>query len=724
MKQDDPRITAYALGELHGQEKIDFEKELQENPQVQAELDDILLFTEQLSTELNVEECPALDVEQRQDVVAAGTNQKKKKSIIPFVVGLGSLAASIAIALNVSKDKMPQREQVAKDQPVSNSAYQKQPKSKSKMDAIESEVVAAGEEKDRESLKHRNPFMPYVNTPLGEDRADIASLEDVNEEAPTTGDNVTLKFASSKLKAVKGRTSKFESKKALHFRTFQGGHVDVGGGYNSHGNQNPVVNEGSREKYASYAENNFSNSSTNPLSTFSIDIDTASYANIRRQLTQGYLPKGDSVRIEEMLNYFSYEYQEPGKDRPFSVGMEVTDCPWTKGNKLVRIGLKAKDIAVENRPNSNLVFLLDVSGSMNSHDKLPLLKQGLQRMVDRLNEKDRVGIVVYAGSAGMVLEPTLCNEAGKDKIIAALARLGAGGSTNGAGGINQAYDLLKKNFIQGGTNRIILATDGDFNVGVSNNSGLLDLVKRKSQDRMFMTVLGFGQGNLNDSMMEEISNKGNGNYFYIDSVKESRKVLCEKISGTLVTVAKDVKIQTEFNPALVHSYRLIGYDNRRLKKEDFNNDKKDAGEIGAGHRVTALYEIVPVGSENAKGSVDGLKYQPKVEKPVKKAVVNDFGNELLTVKLRYKSPQGGPSTLMKFPLKNSSTPFEKASKDMIFASSVASFGMLLKDSKYKGDATYTKVLKWLKDNHALNTNVDREEFYKLVERARKLKEGK
>jgi len=478
------------------------------------------------------------------------------------------------------------------------------------------------------------------------------------------------------------------------------------------------------ERYGSYKENSFKSTDKEVLSTFSIDVDSASYTNIRKKINNGYLPHKDAVRIEEMINYFDYDYPQPDEGRPFSVTTEYADCPWAPGNKLVKIGLKGKEVKVNKRPASNLVFLIDVSGSMSSSDKLPLLKEGFQKMVSQLNEKDRVGIVVYASNAGVVLEPTVCDKRGKDLIIGALGRLNAGGSTNGAGGINEAYKLVQKNFIPGGTNRVILATDGDFNVGVSHDEGLIGLIKEKAKEKAYLTVLGFGQGNLNDRMMEEISNQGNGNYYYIDSAKESTKVLCQKISSTLVTIAKDVKIQVDFNPANVHSYRLIGYDNRLLNKEDFNDDKKDAGDIGAGHSVTAIYEIVPVGSVNAKrSSVKESKYtsSPKSD-PAKK--VEKFKDELLTVRLRYKSPEGGDSSLMKVPVKNKSMKFEDASKDFVFSTSVAAFGMILKNSEYVGDATLEDIEGWINNSDAINGDDEKKELYELLKRAEGMKAEK
>lgn len=473
------------------------------------------------------------------------------------------------------------------------------------------------------------------------------------------------------------------------------------------------------ERYGIYKENSFKTAQEEALSTFSVDVDTASYTNVRKKIQNGYLPHKDAVRLEEMINYFTYDYPQPEEGKPFSVITEYADCPWTPGNKLLKIALKGKDVKVDKRPSANLVFLIDVSGSMSSSDKLPLLKEAFQKMVSQLSENDRVGIVVYAGSAGVVLEPTACDEKGRDLIIEALGRLNSGGSTNGAGGINEAYKLVQANFIPGGTNRVILATDGDFNVGVSDDEGLIGLIKEKAKAKAYLTVLGFGQGNLNDRMMEEISNQGNGNYFYIDSAKEGTRVLCQKLSSTLVTIAKDVKIQVDFNPANVHSYRLIGYDNRLLKNEDFNNDKKDAGDIGAGHSVTALYEIVPAGSENARSTVEKSKYIEVADKPsaIEK---KHFSDELLTVRLRYKSPEDGPGTLMKYPVKNQSTAFADASKDFVFSSSVAAFGMLLRKSEYAGDANMSDIESWITKARAANDD-DKKEFLELVKQAASLK---
>ena len=460
-----------------------------------------------------------------------------------------------------------------------------------------------------------------------------------------------------------------------------------------------------REAYDEIVENRFLNVQNSPLSTFSIDVDTASYTNLRRMLNQGVTPPRGAIRIDELINYFDYAYKAPTGKHPFAVHVEVAKAPWKSENKIVRIGLQGKNFAVDKRPASNLVFLIDVSGSMRSAAKLDLVKTGFRKLVKQLNENDKVAIVVYAGSSGAVLEPT--SGENTNKIIGALDKLNAGGSTNGAAGIQLAYQLAQKHFIKGGVNRVILATDGDFNVGTTSRSGLVDLVKEKAKKGVFLTVLGFGMGNLNDAMMEQISNKGNGNYFYIDTEREAEKVFVKNLAGTFVTIAKDVKIQVEFNPAKVESYRLIGYENRRLNNEDFADDKKDAGEIGAGHNVTALYEIVPKGGKtDAKGIP--LKYQKSVTKK---------SSDLLTVKLRYKKPLGTKSVLLEVPVKDSSQDFSEASKDFRFASAVAGFGMLLRKSEHAGDVNFGKIESIARAAKGDDKFGYRQEFIELVKKA-------
>jgi len=480
------------------------------------------------------------------------------------------------------------------------------------------------------------------------------------------------------------------------------------------------------EEYSPINENNFVRTAgEEAISTFSIDVDTAAYSNMRRFINSGQLPPPDAVRIEELVNYFSYDYPQPEGDDPFSVNMELANCPWSKRHKLLRVGIKGKEVHVDERPASNLVFLLDVSGSMNSTDKLPLLKRGLQMMVDQLNENDRVSIVTYAGNAGLVLEPTSGDQT--RKIKEAIEKLNAGGSTNGSAGIELAYQLAQKHFIEDGVNKVILATDGDLNVGVTQNHELVELIKQKASENVFLTVLGFGTGNLKDSKMEQLADNGNGIYAYIDGLSEARKVLVDNLSGSLVTIAKDVKLQLEFNPAEVTSYRLIGYENRTLQTEDFNNDQIDAGEIGAGHTVTAIYELLTTDApELVSDSPVKMKYQSKAQvdkKPVPKTEVNlnlsaqAKSGELLTLALRYKQPDSNTSQRLEFTIDNESNRFESASADFQFAASVASFGMLLRSSQHAGDVTKSMIEDMAEPAIGEDSSGYRTEFLELVRKA-------
>ncbi len=461
------------------------------------------------------------------------------------------------------------------------------------------------------------------------------------------------------------------------------------------------------EEYDGISENIFHEASRNPLSTFSIDVDAASYSNMRRFINNGQQPPKDAVRIEEMVNYFDYDYAQPKGEDPFAVITEISTAPWNPKHRLVHIGLQGKIIPTENLPASNLVFLLDVSGSMNDPNKLPLLKSSLAMLVEQLREQDYVSIVVYAGAAGLVLEPT--SGANKKEIIAALDRLEAGGSTAGGAGIKLAYDVAKQHFKKGGNNRVILATDGDFNIGESSNAGMERLIEEKRTEGVFLTVLGFGMGNYKDSKMETLADKGNGNYAYIDGIGEARKVLVNEFGGTLFTIAKDVKLQIEFNPAKVKAYRLIGYENRMLKSEDFNNDKKDAGELGSGHTVTALYEIIPVGVESEFSKIDDLKYQTnKVEK------ISSTTNELMTIKLRYKKPDEEVSKLIVHPLIDTNVTMAKTSNNFRWSASVAAFGMLLRDSEYCKDFSYDKVVQMAQASRGEDKEGYRIEFINMV----------
>lgn len=478
----------------------------------------------------------------------------------------------------------------------------------------------------------------------------------------------------------------------------------------------PVQLQFNTEEYDRIYEDRFLRALSNPLSTFSIDVDTASYSNIRRFINASQLPPQDAVRIEEMINYFQYDYPQPNDEHPFSLTTELSQCPWQQSHKIVHIGVKGKDLLRDSLPDSNLVFLLDVSGSMSSQNKLPLLKKAFGLLSKQLTDRDSVSIVVYAGAAGIVLPPTKGND--EKTILMALQKLEAGGSTAGGEGIQAAYDLAKKNFIKGGNNRVILATDGDFNIGTSSDAELIRLIEEKRKEGIFLTVLGFGTGNYKDSKMEKLADSGNGNYAYIDSLREAKKVLVEELAGTLVTIAKDVKIQVEFNPAKVAAYRLIGYENRSLSKEDFMDDSKDAGELGAGHSVTSLYEIILNDSEDATFMENDLKYQNTTISP--EAMGSD---ELMTVKMRYKRPDGDESILLTHTVFNDQTTFEKSSDNFRFSTAVAEFGLLLRKSEFSGDATYEQVLEIANEARGCDTGGYRAEFIRLVETAQLLDSG-
>ena len=470
--------------------------------------------------------------------------------------------------------------------------------------------------------------------------------------------------------------------------------------------------ETSRENYGEIVENDFKNTMVDPLSTFSLDVDRASYSNVRRMLLDGYLPPADAVRIEEMINYFNYDYDQPTNNDPIAMHSKLTDCPWNTNHQILHVGIQGKKIKTDNLPPSNLVFLLDVSGSMNQPNKLPLVKSAFKILLNKLRPEDRVAIVTYAGAAGVPLQSTSVSE--KSKILSALNNLNARGSTAGAQGILTAYQIAEQNFIAGGNNRVILATDGDFNVGVNTAEDLEKLIEKKRNSNVFLSVLGFGTGNYQDHQMQVLANKGNGNHAYIDNMLEAQKILVNEFGGTMFTIAKDVKIQIEFNPAYVSSYRLIGYENRLLNKEDFNDDTKDAGEIGSGHSMTAIYEIIPVGSKSSFASlVDDLKYQ-KNSKPDFTPLMN---NELATLKFRYKEPEGTKSKKIVKTIGPKALKLKDLDDQESFALSVAEFGMLLRDSRFVQDASVKQIIS-LVDKTDIK---EKEEFLQLVKLYESLK---
>ena len=476
-------------------------------------------------------------------------------------------------------------------------------------------------------------------------------------------------------------------------------------------NGQPKFYNPSDASYKKDPENDFKNVLASPLSTMSVDVDRASYSNVRRFINEGQRPPVDAVRIEEMVNYFDYDYAQPeGKD-PITIQTELTDCPWYQGHQLLHIGMQALKIKTDNLPPSNLVFLIDVSGSMESPERLPLLVAGMKLLVQQLRPIDKVSIVTYAGNAGLALPATSGSE--KQTIIDALDKLEAGGSTAGGAGITLAYKIAKKNFIAGGNNRVLLATDGDFNVGVSSDNELEELIVKERETGIFLTCLGFGTDNLKDSKMEVMADKGNGNYSYIDNILEAQKTLVSEFGGTLFTVAKDVKAQIEFNPARVQGYRLIGYEDRMLNAEDFKDDKKDAGDMGSGHTVTIIYEIIPAGiSSSAMRDADDLKYQPNNKSS------NAYSSELATIKFRYKKPDGDTSIEMQHVIPGDVSEFSKASENTRFACSVAMFGMLLKGSSHAGGSTYDNVISMAEDSRQYDKEGYRAEFIRLVKAAK------
>ena len=468
------------------------------------------------------------------------------------------------------------------------------------------------------------------------------------------------------------------------------------------------------EEYQRFEENGFISPTKEALSTFAVDVDAASYSNVRRIINSGQLPQKDAVRVEEMINYFQYDLKAPTNGDPVKIYTELTTAPWNKEHQLMRIALKAKDIPKGGLKPSNLVFLIDVSGSMMANNKLPLVQSSLKLLVDQLRPEDKVAIVTYAGSAGVPLESTKGDQ--KMKIKTAIDELVAGGSTAGAAGIKKAYQIARQNFIKGGNNRIILASDGDFNVGESSNEAMEDLIAKERESGVHLTVLGYGMGNLKDSKMETLANKGHGNYAYIDNISEARKAMVTEFGATLFTVAKDVKIQVEFNPAYVQGYRLVGYENRLLEAEDFNNDAKLGGDMGVGHTVTAIYEIIPVGVKSSIiGTVDPLKYQNN-DKPN----VGSKNGELATVKFRYKDPESDKSQLQQTIVTNVAKPLDAVSEDFRFATAVAEFGMLLRNSDYKQNSSFESLVARAKAAKGKDDEGYRAEFIRLAENSKSI----
>jgi len=769
---DDPRLTAYALGELDPAEHDAIEAAIKDDPAAQAAVAQIRALGNDLSAALAKEPLPVAAAPAKLTKVppAREAYQPRKLVRFPYFIAAGLAAACFAV-LFVYQQREVARERVRlADVRATANQEAKLTAEIAKLEERSRTLYEIDLKKDDEEARvasmpvaKSEPMAPLpAAAPVSSSAMQIAANEapavisptKAIDETPSVASNTpgagsesvpAKTMAAGKLaEAAKGtevassddvivlspfaitadKDTGYRASQSLAGTRVQTRLKDVGASITVAQKRiermpsTGIVSSPqafNTEAYAAQRDNDYLDAVGNPLSTFSIDVDTAGYSNLRRFLQGGQRPPRDAVRIEELVNYFPYHYEAPKNDQPFAASMEVASAPWNPTHRLVRIGLKGREIPESERPALNLVFLLDVSGSMDEPNKLPLVKESLRLLVEKLKPTDRVAIVVYAGASGLALPST--PGAKKQEILGALDSLSASGSTNGAMGIELAYDIAKAHFVEGGANRVVLCTDGDFNVGVTNQGDLTQLIEEKAASGVFLTVLGFGMGNYKDDTLEKLADKGNGNYGYVDNAAEAKKLLADQLSGTLVTVAKDVKLQVEFNPAWVKSYRLIGYENRMLPTEAFNNDKIDAGELGAGHTVTALYEVVPVGVESPSDvpAVDPLKYQTKKEVRIAK---DNSSPELLTLKIRYKAPGGILSHKLEFPLVDSGAAFAAASQDFKFAASVAGFGMMLRESPHKGAVTYDSVLGWAEDGLGDDAGGYRHEFMDLVKLAK------
>ena len=698
---DDPRLTSYALNEMAPDERTAFESELSQNPAAQQAVEQIRRAGAMLTAALQHEAATPEEVA----TPAPATHTPGARIIrFPFWMVSSLAAACFSVAfIYWQRDQMASAPVDSSTAPIVAAEYEAKA-----MAADRKEVVASGNMVEVAGARSAASPAPQP-APV----AMAAPPPTPNQAQMNRVQAVEHRAVSETAKAEGGAMEKQRADRAQY-----------GMAKRSISTNAPLTDarQLSTDAYAYHRDNGFLTASQNPLSTFSVDVDTASYANVRRFLLQGQRPPADAVRIEEMVNYFPYRYAGPDTNDPIAASLEVASAPWAPTHRLVRIGLRGQDIKRAARPAANLVFLLDVSGSMNQPNKLPLLKKSLHLLVDKLRADDRVAIAVYAGASGLALPSTSADK--KAGILAAIDRLQAEGSTNGALGIQLAYDIAKANFIRGGINRVILATDGDFNVGVTSEGELVRLIEEKAKSGVFLTVLGFGMGNLKDSTLEKLADKGNGHYGYIDSRKEAEKLFVQQVNGTLVTIAKDVKIQVEFNPSQVASYRLIGYENRRLATEDFGNDKVDAGEIGAGHTVTALYEVIPVAvaakAKRPEPEVEERRYNfygGVTDNATVPGRIDPFGKEMLLVKVRYKKPDGLLSRRLDFPLTDAGGKFANASPDFKFAAAVAGFGMILRESPHKGTATMAQVVEWAEAGADEDVGGYRSEFIELARHA-------
>ncbi|MCF3652528.1 vWA domain-containing protein [Synoicihabitans lomoniglobus] len=763
---DDPRLTAFALGELDGAEAMAIAAAVAADPLLTAAVEEIRATMLTLEDVLAAEPVPAVNpIELPTEDYPLDS---RKVVRFPYFWVSGLMAAGFAVLVVVHDPESPVKPQeevlhyeVNLSETVSDEtsadAMEMAPldsevdtREERPTDGVSSESVATmGVARSDESTEFRSldealrmadgtVSLPTVLVEISREQAESAQAEQAMKSMGlTSGDKLSVGSSGPVSSPPTTPTHEPGANAVSYYASVEPAPSSTDGYTRTLRTRSlamtnrimPATNQlmlmpspdplrdldASQEGYAPITEAAWQRVGDHPVSTFSIDVDTGSYANVRRFINSDQLPPVDAVRIEEMINAFSYNYPAPamGSDAPFAASLEVASAPWAPEHRLVRIGLKGRDIAAGQRAPANLVFLLDVSGSMRAENKLPLVKEAMRLLVGQLQADDRVAIVTYAGTSGLALPSTPATQ--RRAIIAALDRLQPAGGTNGAMGIHLAYDIAKANFVTGGINRVILCTDGDFNVGPSGQGDLGRLITEKAESDVFLTTLGFGMGNYQDQTLERLADMGNGSYGYIDSPKEARRLLVEQVNGTLATIAKDVKIQVEFNPALVESYRLIGYENRALAKEDFANDQVDAGEIGAGHTVTALYEIVPVGGAAARGSAavsDDLRYQT-----VARSLASEVSHELLTVKVRAKAPDQDASRRWDFPLVDQGAAFATASADFKFATAVAGFGMVLRDSTFLGATTLRRVLDWGEAGMDYDPAGYRAEFIELVRRA-------
>ena len=747
INSEDPRLTAYALGELDQKEVEELEKILVENPELKLEIERINDTIDSIKKEFDNLPKEELSDEQKESLLSRNKIINTSPTTFSKINRWTGISAAAACFIGMGIIGFDSLKNNTKQESLTDSAdersFEMPPQSLSKVDeqktalkdtniqglSLEPEAILENDSEAKENKNRRfnrslakkqsiavpQPAASIAANSINIDNGGLGAVE--AKQKVESG----LRYSSNASSAKRlGRSARQEKLKFEYSEEIQLGADDF--------SEIELSKEAetNNEQYGAYYDTPFVSPLQIPLSTFAIDVDTASYSNVRRYLgRRNQLPPQDAVRVEEMINYFDYDYRFTGDKHPFSVHLETASSPWKAGNRIVRIGLKAKELSANKRPPSNLIFLIDCSGSMGNKDKLPLLKESCIALVENLTEDDRIGIVTYAGGAGIELGPVHGDQ--KEEIIKVINGLRSGGSTNGEGGIRIAYDLAKKNFIKDGTNRIIIATDGDFNVGISDRSQLIKLVKdRADKDNIYLTALGFGEGNIKDHNLEQIANNGNGEYYYIDSFKEGKRVLVDKMNSTLVTIAKDVKIQVDFNPRKVGSYRLIGYANRKMKAEDFRNDEKDAGEIGAGHTITALYEITPPGSGNQND------VKSKYRKPDNEKIENKYSNlidsdELLTVFLRYKNPKDkieDSANEFVVPLTDSGKGWEESSDDFRFASSVAGFGMLLRNSKYASDINCKLILELASEGIGKDKNGLRKEFIELVNKAKAIKDSR